>query len=1108
MPSTIEPASLVEAFPFSHPSDPAQLPAFLWSAVDNWQLLIERQLERQLSGEGADAWDALLAACDAVQALHENSREHIERLLAPTHPNPSRERAAYRNTHLQGAMADALVSLCLGTLTQSEYGAITQCIQPLVQGEEHPQAYLLGKIELDNEEQQATWAGAITLTTLTALTAFSPPPRVLLYRFGVHGGWSAHATSRDLLDQLSSALGASQTRRVKLQPATWTAFDDILTDQLASLATLREAATTAQEPGAHERAVIEALDTLCVALNPSRLLALARVEETRRSLRLGEEAREWLARTPTAVRIKMAGLITEYASAIAASERLLRRNLPTREAYVARKVSDRLVTEFALTAPCRVRLRVPLHVQKVTELIDGAAGPGTPVRHVSRPSAETEVLALEELALQQIDEATSERLQFVEVELSPEHHPQSSALKQGITLAWLRATLADLDVAGHYERLLTDTYLRSGAPDVSGTERAALHRPYALTLQIHELIAHQRHCLDGHGRSIVQAARNATTAQGWAAGGLDLTLRPAAMRLFDERIESQGSVLAGVVFIHDRASDATVLYLPQAPDGHGFSQYPSLDAAVEALEDLFNDQRLRRYLCGRALEGDAQVLESRVNQALARGYHNLIEARAPWPVHQSLTVNQFMAALGMRIVAHRRSSVSNTDRVFDSAWQSRGMAVNYIRMAMGFVPFVGSLIALADAVEAGIEAGHAFAAGDSVQGLEATRSVLMSITDALFDFSPAGMATSSGSGSLIATVRARQLRQGLQGAGRLRQLSSWTARRADEAFAGYERPTGLTSQPGTEGRWQAIYSEPEGYFILRGSATYAVEWDASHHTWRLAQTRTRSYRQPVALDESGYWQTHGHLYGSLVEGGLQGGGGVQGYLADRLDPLWPDALRRLLPRWWTDVHFRRQMQLREGIQNRVATIMAEEAILRGALDAYRTNQGPSGAVFDSAEKIIRSTTQYHQELVELGALSHGRRRADISGDQSAAAATICDKLHLRIRTANREAQQAAASAHAYTKEMHLRIINAVRAGLEIPFDEVQRLRALSRTDQRRGLEYYNRMGEDLDRLATWRRRITSPEHRNRVHAADELVLRIFSERSLGQVALRTCLTWP
>lgn len=1089
MPSTIEPTSLVEAFSLSHPSDSALLPASLWSAVDNWQPLIEQQLERQLSGDGSDTWDALLAACDAAQALHENSRELIERLLAPAHPNPSRERAAYRDTHLQGAMADALTGLCLGTITQSEYGAITQCMQPLVRGEEPPQAYLLGKIELDDGEQQATWAGALTLTTLTALTDFPQPPRVLLYRFGIHGGWSAHATSRDLLNQLCSALGASETRRVKLRPATWSAFDDVLNDHLASLATLRNAAEAAQEPEAHERAVIEAVETLCVALNPSRLLALARVEETRRSLRLGEEARGWLGRTPAAMRTELAGLITEYASAVAASERLLRRSLPTRQAYVARKVSERLANEFALTAPCRIRLRVPLRVQKVAELIGGAAGPGTPLRQVSRPSVDTEAVLLEDLALRQIDEVMAERLEFLEVEISPEHHPQSSALKQGITLAWLRATLPDLDVAGNYERLLADTYLSAGAPDTPGIERSALHRPYALMLQMHEVVAHYRSRLDARGRSMVQAASSASTAQAWNTGGLDLTLRPAAMRLFDERTESRGSTLAGVVFIHDRASDATVLYLPQAPDGQGFSQYSSLDAAVEALEDLFNDQRLRRYLCGRALEGNAEVLESLVNQALARGYRNLIEARAPWPVHQSLTLNQFMAELGMMIVAHRRSSTSNADQVFDSASQSRSTTGNYIRMALGFVPFVGSLIALADAVEAGIEAGHAFAAGDGVQGLEATRSVLMSITDALFDFSPAGLATSTGSGSLITTARARQLRQGLPGAGRLRQLSSWSARRADEAFTGYERPVALASQPGTEGRWQGIYREPEGYFILRGSATYAVEWDASHHTWRLAQTRTRSYRQPVALDESGYWQTHGHLYGTLVEGGLQGGGGVQGYLADRLDPLWPDALRRLLPRWWTDAHFRRQQQLIDECQARRRLTQYSDQRLRQAVTAFEAmlDSPQAGAAIRamqaSTDQFVEAATAYYETLETLRTLTLGRRRAEIETDQSKVAATVCSRYRSSVWAALTEAarlsqvaleQRAAVGRlldEAGTQPLSVGVVN----------DHSQRIQAtLSQV-----WDTTQQINQRLEAATLWQRRVSSPDHRRTLHREHE-----------------------
>ncbi|WP_225775054.1 hypothetical protein [Pseudomonas sp. Marseille-Q5115] len=1097
MPITLTPDPLIDPFEVI-PSidDSPSVPPTLWTGVDQWHDLIEQRLDPGHEADSVSAWDALVAACTDLQGLHEQSREHVEWLLALDHlSDATATNRAYRETQLAGAMAEARLNHLLGTLSDNEYRAILYCLQPLLDGREPPQAYLLGKVAVDDGEQHASWAGAITLTTLTALTDFSQAPRVLLYRFGVHGGWTAHDTSRDVLNALANALGADENRRVKLRPASWTAFNEVLTDQLAAL---RAAHTfgAKDDTGALERTRLEALDTLCVPLNPPRLLALTRAEEVRRSLRLGDEARTWLDRTPANVRTELAGLIIRYTAALEASERLLRRTLPTRQAYVEHRLRERLEREFDLTAPCHVTLTLPMRVIRVGELISGAAGPGTPIHSVARPSVETEQLSLEDLALIQIDEPMAERLEFLEVGVTPEHHPQANLIKGTITLAWLRQTLPDLDVAGGYERLLADAYLQAGESSALAEEREALYQPYALMLEMHELIAWQQRRLDARGRHIVRVALHATTADAWASEGLNITMRPAALTVFDERSHSHGSPLAGVVLLHDRATDTAVLYLPQAPDGCGFSQYSTLKAATEALEDLFIDTTLRRYLCGRALEGDARALESKVSQALARGYHRLIEFRGPWPTSQSLTANQYLAELGLTITAHRNSSVSNTDRVFEHALQSRGTAVSYIRMALGFVPFVGSLIALADAVEAGIEAGRAFASGESTKGLEATRSVLLSITDVLFDFSPAGL--SSGSASLSATARARQLRQGLPGAGRFRQLSKWNARHADQAFAGYERLTALTSQPGTKGRWREVYREPEGDFILRGSTTYAVEWDATYRTWRLQQTRTRSYRQPVALDESGCWQTHGQLYGSLVEGGLRGGGGVQGYLADRLDPLWPDTLRRLLPRWWTDAQFRRQQQLLSECQNRCRATIQSDAQLKQAAAAYQavhgSPQAPASAraMLAATDRFVEVATTYHETLEALRVLSHGRRRAEFEQDQSQVAATLCSRYQSSIRVALAETDRLTDLAFSQRAEV-TRLLDAagtVPLSVDTVITHSRRIQVtLGET-----LDLTNQIDQRLEAASIWQRRVSLQEHRRRLHQSQDQLRQMLAGR--------------
>ena len=1104
-PSTSVPA-LADAFTFTNTSagfTTTGPTAALWGVVDEYQHLIERQLERHLTGRDPAAWPTLLDAMDTLEGWHEHSRDEVRRLVYETPDSYTAPVASvqYRQTNISGAIAEARVQYCLGTVTRSEYDAIQRCLEPMLEHREPPQGYLFNRLLLADQENREPWDGVLVLDATHLLASQPAPSRLLMYRFGVAGGWSAHGSSEMLLKAAAVALGALPAQQITLVAAPASAFTDALDQRVATLAAV--AGTSAPGRDARERMLLEALDELTVPVNPARLLALARVEETRRSLHLGEQAQGWLSHMPHQTRNRLASLITDYVAAIGTSDTLLRRDLPARETYAATQVKEQLATSFGLTEPCRVTLKLPARVTFVKEPIAGSGAPGVPSKRVPRLSSETQLLSLETLAVSQIDEDLETRLAFLEVQVSPPDHPQRDVLKAGIDALWLRRVLPELDVAGKYERLLADVHLRAGQFNDRPHEQDVLARPFALMLEMHWIIAAQQGRLDPRGVAMAEQACHANTAQAWQAGGMNLSLRPAALTVFDEATHSSGSTLAGVTFIHDSISGTTLLYLPQAPDGQAFSQYPTLSAATEALADLFVNERMRRYLCDRALEGEPRRLENYVDQALIRGYRNLVGARAPWPSHQSLTLNQYLAELGLTVGAHRASSTSKADRLFDEVSRSRGNAVNYIRLTFGFIPFFGTAIALVDALEASIEAANAFASGDSIHGLEATESVLLSIVDALFDVGPAAAASASASASLMATARARQLRQGPAGAGRLRKLSGWTARRADEAFNGYERPVRLTTEAGTEGRWRNVYREPEGTFITRGSTIYAVEWDESLHTWRLAATRTRSYRQPVALDEAGHWQTHGQLYGSLVEGGLRGGGGVQSYIADRLDPLWPDALRRMLPRWWTDAHFRRQQQLLSERAARQSAVVDRQDALHEAINAYKRGEASYERVLDASDETVRAAEVFYQTEVDLQALSRGRRAAAAGADQSRAAATICSKTQLQIKVCFVESQRLMERA-LKQRDAFLRLSANLDAVVRPDNAIVKRLASEAkniRATLNEVLKHYDRIDRYLERLRVWERRITSADHRRVLHTGGEAISRAFAKEPVTVLRL-------
>ena len=412
-----------------NPIDPdfAPPPTALWAEVERYQRLMEQQLEHDLGNGNSDAWSALVSAMAEQQSWHEQSRIEVRTLFTRADDSSqSLVSTAYQQAHLAGALADARIQLRLGTLTQAEGTAIERCLEALMADQEPPQAYRFMRFELSQDAQSALWNGAVALRIIGPLAESPAPSGMLMYRFGAEGGWSTYASTENLLNGASQALGALPSQQVTLRPTTEQAFKAVLNERATEL--LRPDPPLSLTRPEREQLLIQALDDLTVPVNLARLLALAQIEEIRRSLRLGEEAQPWLSRLSSDTASHLARLITDYAAAIAASDQLLRRDLPTRSAYASRVVGERLESDFGLTEPCRVRLKVPLQVVYLRDVIAGSGAPGTPSKRVPTASADTELIDLETIAIAQIDDSLAERLNLMEVQCDPPSHPQREAL--------------------------------------------------------------------------------------------------------------------------------------------------------------------------------------------------------------------------------------------------------------------------------------------------------------------------------------------------------------------------------------------------------------------------------------------------------------------------------------------------------------------------------------------------------------------------------------------------------------------------------------------------------------------------------------------------------
>ncbi|NWE37626.1 hypothetical protein, partial [Pseudomonas gingeri] len=94
--------------------------------------------------------------------------------------------------------------------------------------------------------------------------------------------------------------------------------------------------------------------------------------------------------------------------------------------------------------------------------------------------------------------------------------------------------------------------------------------------------------------------------------------------------------------------------------------------------------------------------------------------------------------------------------------------------------------------------------------------------------------------------------------------------------------------------------------------------------------------QPIALDESGEWDTHYGVYGTAFNGGLAGGGGVLGRMVDVLEPMWPLAIRERLPRWLVDRTYYRQRALVSSMERTNTAILRHKERTHGLMERYES----------------------------------------------------------------------------------------------------------------------------------------------------------------------------
>ncbi|CAI8910083.1 dermonecrotic toxin domain-containing protein [Pseudomonas sp. IT-P4] len=1057
-----------------------------------------QRLQRQMD-ELATAEQASSSAATAL--LHTDSAQQMLELRHKSRPHY----AALYQARLDGLRAEAELQLSLNQISHEEHQWLISVLD--APDQPRPAGVVVARLVLsmtdtegDTPRTQSQELDGVLLFAQPSALLPSSTESLLLYWPGRFGGLQRF-TSRQALEQTLFKLAANDnSQALHLLPLAANPFEYALQNQLHGcvqqvarlLSANRDPSRASQRETELEKLREQTLACLTVPVHAARELAHQHIVEQVHSSALAARLPAWHGALPTVQRERIKTLFKSYIEAMKRSHEWLERELPPRDAFSKKAIDAHLRQAFGLTRSVDVLLDVPDATAWRKVVIEGAA-PGTPQENVLVASEQRSKLSLGDLAQSNIDQAMSWRLSFMQVETSGGDPTDRQKLKTGITKAWLRKMATELDLAGQYETLIRETFLgTSNAPTFSNEYRhECLSEPWRLMLRLQGEFAVLAKDINTDGQQVLDIAIDANNRDAFSANGKRIQLLPAYLTVGGKDTHGQGpSTLSGVTFIVEQISGLTLLYLPDSPDSVFLRQFDSLE---DARMRLFNDclrSSMVNYLAGQALKGDVAHHVSRINQARLRNFDALIGVGTPWPASTSLAAHLLNVHMGRLLEAHRATSRSNDALYLEQVALQSGAMFNYLKMALGVVPFVGTAIALYDAWSSANLAVAAFLRGDVGHGLAEVEAVLLSLIDAAMDLLPGASAAPS---AALAITRQRQLRAVSKSVGALRSSTQRQAQRTLERFKGYEYEQMISLaglQPGTEGIYRNVYHHADGDFMLSQGRIYRIELEGNPPRWRLSGTSSRTYKQPIALDESGHWNTHYAVFGTVIEGGGVGGGAVLGHMADGLDPLWPVAIRRWLPRWWTDRALRRQLTLKNTAgaytrrlkaQTRKSNNLMRDYFVLPHAQRPALRPGVDLACLDD----IETAQALHRTLEEWVVLSHGNNRAEIKKLQSQCAGIVVDRLNRRIDLARERLLESLDRTEQLIARSDTTPVGDTSAHLKLMAERTTVRKAFVQE-----LDLQHLAVEEARR---WYRRITRSEHRENVTRTMELLNQSYSD---------------
>ncbi|MFK0312089.1 dermonecrotic toxin domain-containing protein [Pseudomonas sp. NPDC090233] len=697
---------------------------------------------------------------------------------------------------------------------------------------------------------------------------------------------------------------------------------------------------------------------LRISANQARLQAFARHAERNRTANLLEQLHP-LRHLDLPQRTHLAEQVEALRKAMLANARLLDRDLPERGQFTIARLEQRLRDDFAPGAVPAITLNIADRVfdQRVSL---GESGQANAFKLVKAFSHERSDVALEHLLPWALDDDLTLRLGNATIAF--EGGSDDEALRRGVNQSYIANLITELDIAGAYERQILQTFQgqKSETRWQAELRRETLCAPFAKQLGI---IAASRHPgLYANGQQLLERfVHEQLTAI--AARTVDyhtLELNPGVAT----DGSSNATTLNGI-FVLKAGNGPVLLLLPEAPNNRIVSQYDDAAQACRALADMAVDEAMLDYLAGLPIDGNASAHRSYIRTALIRNFSGFIglgiTRDEPLP---TLLANLQMGRL---VLSNRATSRSQSDLYLQTEAVCHGQVYDYIKMALGFIPLVGTVVGLYDGWHAATASVEAYLRGDTRAGIEHLNSVFLCLTEALLDLTPAVLFNNPASAARLSTGQRQRLAT---------PLSVRSNRHhSTNPFKGYESavPTGRwTNHPLPQGAGVYRHVDTGVDFITRQGQYYPVQWDDTYRTWRLAGNDAITYKQPVKRTAQGSWETHGRLSGQLIEDGLAGGGAQ---------------LSALYNRGWTTLRgvLRRQPAIispRDVLLDIHRTQGKHRVQVKTSVEAYNQARGigpdgPTGA--PAAEHIIararQKATEHVQAYVTFGEQSLERLRS-------------------------------------------------------------------------------------------------------------------------------------